>query len=209
MKRRTFIAGSAAMMAMGTRPEPSLADLGLPPQNGPAEQYVLGALLNQAPGAFRLAEISLEADDFADPLHGKIFAAIMEVWSSCGRVDRRAVEHKVGLKPLMEVGGTPYLGQLIDMAKLAEPSERHKLPELKWLAMEEFADAVMAIRECCDGPYNSSGDEWDSVRLDAWDEIFRADYGDAIANLMWNEGISFREATARLRGDKEEGELSA
>jgi hypothetical protein len=30
------------------------------------------------------------------------------------------------------------------------------------------------------------------VWLDAWNEILPADYGDAIAHLMWDEGISFR-----------------
>ncbi len=85
----------------------------LPPSNSVAEQALLGALLANNKAYERVAEF-LQAEHFADPIHGRIFAAIAR------RVDAGQLADAVTLKAefehsgvLDEVGGTVYLAQLL------------------------------------------------------------------------------------------------
>ncbi|MCX7933329.1 MAG: replicative DNA helicase [Rhodovarius sp.] len=87
--------------------------LRLPPQNLEAEQALLGALLSNNKAYERVAEF-LEPEHFADPVHGRIYAAIRR------RVEQNALADVVTLKTefehngaLEEVGGTAYLVQLL------------------------------------------------------------------------------------------------
>jgi len=84
----------------------------VPPHNFEAEQALLGAiLLNNR--AFEKVSEYLRAEHFADPVHGRIFAA-------CGKlIERGQMANPVTLKSyfendggLAEIGGTPYLAQL-------------------------------------------------------------------------------------------------
>ena len=95
--------------------EPSLLGLSqrLPPSNLQAEQALLGALLANNKAYERVGEF-LVAEHFADPVHGRIFAAIAR------RVDAGQLADAVTLKAefehsgvLDEVGGTVYLAQLL------------------------------------------------------------------------------------------------
>ncbi|CAA7611624.1 Replicative DNA helicase [Magnetospirillum sp. LM-5] len=83
-----------------------------PPHNYEAEQALLGAiLLNNR--AFEKVSEFLRPEHFAEPAHGRIFAA-------CGKlVERGQIANPVTLKTffendggLAEIGGTPYLAQL-------------------------------------------------------------------------------------------------
>ncbi|MGE5517784.1 MAG: replicative DNA helicase [Bacteroidota bacterium] len=83
-----------------------------PPHNYEAEQALLGAiLLNNR--AFEKVSEFLRSEHFADPVHGRIYAA-------CGKlIERGQIANPVTLKTyfegdggLSEIGGTQYLAQL-------------------------------------------------------------------------------------------------
>ena len=85
----------------------------LPPSNLQAEQALLGALLANNKAYERISDF-LQADHFADPIHGRIFAAIQR------RVEAGQLADAVMLKAefehsgiLEEVGGTAFLAQLL------------------------------------------------------------------------------------------------
>ncbi len=85
----------------------------LPPTNLQAEQALLGALLANNKAYERVSEF-LIPEHFADPIHGRIFAAIAR------RVEQGQLADVVTLKAefehsgiLDEVGGTTYLAQLV------------------------------------------------------------------------------------------------
>jgi replicative DNA helicase len=87
--------------------------LRLPPQNLEAEQALLGALLSNNKAFERVSEF-LQPEHFADPIHGRIYAAIRR------RLEQNALADVVTLKTefehngvLAEVGGTAYLVQLV------------------------------------------------------------------------------------------------
>jgi len=85
----------------------------LPPTNLQAEQALLGALLANNRAYERVSEF-LIPEHFADPIHGRIYAAIAR------RIERQELADAVTLRAefehsgvLDEVGGTAYLGQLL------------------------------------------------------------------------------------------------
>src|ERR1700742_2865517 len=84
----------------------------LPPSNIQAEQALLGALLANNKAYERVSEF-LTADHFADPVHGRIFQAIVrrvEAGQLADAVTLKAEFEHAGI--LEEVGGTAYLAQL-------------------------------------------------------------------------------------------------
>src|ERR1700756_5084227 len=95
--------------------EPPLFGLSqrLPPSNMQAEQALLGALLSNNKAFDRVSEFLLP-EHFADPVNGRIYAAIAR------RREANQIADAVTLKAefehsgvLEEVGGTAYLGQLL------------------------------------------------------------------------------------------------
>lgn len=84
----------------------------IPPHNFEAEQALLGAVLLSNRAYEKVSEF-LRPEHFADPVHGRIFAA-------CGKlIERGQMANPVTLKTffegdggLTEIGGTPYLAQL-------------------------------------------------------------------------------------------------
>jgi replicative DNA helicase len=85
----------------------------LPPSNLEAEQALLGALLANNKAYERVSEF-LAPEHFADPIHGRIYAAIArrcEAGQIADPVMLRAEFEHSGI--LDEVGGTPYLAQLL------------------------------------------------------------------------------------------------
>jgi replicative DNA helicase len=94
---------------------PSLLGLSqrLPPSNLQAEQALLGALLANNKAYERVSEF-LVAEHFADPIHGRIFAAIsrrVEAGQLADAVTLKAEFEHSGV--LAEVGGAAYLAQLL------------------------------------------------------------------------------------------------
>ena len=97
--------------------EPTSALLGLsqrlPPQNAQAEQALLGALLANNKAYERVSDF-LAPQHFADPVHGRIFAAIArrcDAGQLADAITLRAEFEHAGV--LDEVGGTAYLAQLL------------------------------------------------------------------------------------------------
>jgi replicative DNA helicase len=85
----------------------------LPPANDQAEKHLLGALLVNNKAYDRVADFLLP-DHFADPLHGRIYAAIARRVTAGHLADpvtlRAEFAHNGALD---EVGGIAYLGQLV------------------------------------------------------------------------------------------------
>ncbi len=84
-----------------------------PPANAAAEQALLGALLANNKAYDRVGEF-LAPEHFADPVHGRIYAAIqrrVEAGSLADAVTLKAEFEHAGV--LDEVGGTAYLAQLL------------------------------------------------------------------------------------------------
>ncbi|MCB8877233.1 replicative DNA helicase [Acidisoma silvae] len=95
-----------------TQPSTGLS-VRLPPSNLQAEQALLGALLANNKAYERVSEF-LAPEHFADPIHGRIFQAMSR------RIESGQLADAVTLKAefehsgvLNEVGGTPYLAQLL------------------------------------------------------------------------------------------------
>jgi replicative DNA helicase len=85
----------------------------LPPSNLQAEQALLGALLANNKAYERVSEF-LAPEHFADPIHGRIFQAIarrIEAGQLADAITLKAEFEHSGI--LDEVGGTPYLAQLL------------------------------------------------------------------------------------------------
>ena len=85
----------------------------VPPSNLAAEQALLGALLANNKAYERVSDY-LAPEHFADPLHGRIFAAIgrrIEAGQLADAVTLKAEFEHSGV--LEEVGGTAYLAQLL------------------------------------------------------------------------------------------------
>ena len=85
----------------------------LPPSNLAAEQALLGALLANNKAYERISDF-LVAEHFADPIHGRVYTAIarrVEVGQLADAITLKAEFEHSGL--LDEVGGTPYLAQLL------------------------------------------------------------------------------------------------
>ncbi len=87
--------------------------LRLPPTNLDAEQALLGAIMANNAAYSRVSEFLLP-EHFADPVHGRIYEAIVR------RIERAQIADPVTLKGdlahdgmLEEVGGTAYLAQLV------------------------------------------------------------------------------------------------
>lgn len=110
--RRSSRLVSGAMNSLDTLPTPGLSQR-LPPSNVQAEQALLGALLANNKAYERVSEF-LTAEHFADPIHGRIYAAIQrrcEAGQIADPVTLRAEFEHSGM--LDEVGGNAYLAQLL------------------------------------------------------------------------------------------------
>ncbi len=131
----------------------------VPPSNIQAEQALLGALLANNRAFERVAEF-LAAEHFADPVHGRIFQAIRR------RVDAGQLADAVTLRTefehngvLDEVGGTAYLGQLLQaMVGIINAGEYGRAIHDAWLRRqlidvgEEVVNAAFGADPELDGP---------------------------------------------------------
>ncbi len=106
----------------------------LPPANLQAEQALLGALLANNKAYERVGDF-LIAEHFADPIHGRIFAAVQR------RIEAGQLADAVTLKgefehsgTLDEVGGTAYLAQLLTaMVGIINAGEYGRVIHDAWL----------------------------------------------------------------------------
>jgi replicative DNA helicase len=106
----------------------------LPPSNVQAEQALLGALLANNRAYERISEF-LAPEHFADPIHGRIYQAIVrriEAGQLADAVTLKAEFEHSGI--LEEVGGTAYLAQLLTaMVGIINASEYGRTIHDAWL----------------------------------------------------------------------------
>ena len=106
----------------------------LPPSNLQAEQALLGALLANNRAYERVSEF-LAPEHFADPIHGRIYQAIVrriEAGQLADAVTLKAEFEHSGI--LEEVGGTAYLAQLLSaMVGIINASEYARTIHDAWL----------------------------------------------------------------------------
>jgi replicative DNA helicase len=124
---------------MNTIDTPPLLGLSqrMPPSNLQAEQALLGALLANNKAFERVAEF-LAAEHFADPVHGRIYAAIqrrVEMGQLADAITLRSEFDHNGV--LDEVGGTAYLAQLLTaMVGIINAGEYGRAIHDAWLRRE-------------------------------------------------------------------------
>ncbi len=131
---------------------PADTALRTPPHNYEAEQALLGALLLNSAVLDKVAEI-VSPEHFADPAHGRIYAAIRDLSDQGQRPNpvtlKSYFERDSGLA---EIGGTAYLAQLAncvvsiinaeDYAKLVrDMADRRAIIEACMAAMGEAYEA--------------------------------------------------------------------
>ncbi len=83
------------------------------PQDQAAEESVLGAILAE-PGVYERLAGMLEPDDFMDPRHRAIFAAVLAVFERYEAIDQITIAAQLSTEGrLQEAGGQAYLNQLV------------------------------------------------------------------------------------------------
>ncbi|MCU0943756.1 MAG: replicative DNA helicase [Rubritepida sp.] len=106
----------------------------LPPANLEAEQALLGALLANNKAYERVGEF-LEAEHFADAIHGRIYAAIRRRVEAGQLADAVTLRHEFEHSgDLAEVGGPAYLAQLLGaMVGIVNAGEYGRLIHDCWM----------------------------------------------------------------------------
>lgn len=90
-----------------------------PPQDLPAERAVLGAVMLSFRALDEVVGV-LTRDDFYQPAHGRIWDAVLELWSAQKPVDAVTVlDELVRRGELLRAGGGPYLHTLIEKVPTA------------------------------------------------------------------------------------------
>ena len=91
----------------------------LPPQSIEAEQSVLGALLIDRDAIIEVADI-VRADDFYRQAHGRIYAAMVELWERREPIDIVTVAEALERGgDLEQIGGRAYLSSLSEQTPTA------------------------------------------------------------------------------------------
>lgn len=84
-----------------------------PPHSLEAERWVLGSILIDKDGIIQVASI-LAPDDFYDPAHGIVFAAMMDLYARNRPIDSITVREVIDdLQKLESIGGDTFLGDLM------------------------------------------------------------------------------------------------
>ena len=95
--------------------------LKIPPQDLEAEKSLLGALMIDKNAIIKVADL-ITAEDFYQPVHTKIYDAVLELFKKSEPIDVLTVTNKLKDRNLLsEIGGSSYLADLINMV----PSSAH------------------------------------------------------------------------------------
>ena len=95
------------------------------PHDGPAEQRVLGALLIDRDAIFKIAD-ALEAGDFYEARHQRIYATLQELLERRERIDPLTVQMELARREELDrVGGAAYLRELAETVPTALEIENH------------------------------------------------------------------------------------
>ena len=96
-----------------------------PPQDLEAEVSVLGSLMLDHEGIFRVAD-ALSTQDFYKPSHREIYDAIMDLFTRKEPVDVLSVTSRLREKnKLDEIGGSAYLATLVNAVPTASHIEHY------------------------------------------------------------------------------------
>lgn len=89
-----------------------MQNLRIPPHSIEAEQSVLGSIIMDQEAVVVASEM-LKPNDFYRPDHEKVFAAIMELYTSGSPIDLITIQDKLVQKGILEqVGGIDYIAEL-------------------------------------------------------------------------------------------------
>ena len=95
------------------------------PHDPAAEQQVLGALLIDRDAIFKVADV-LRASDFYIARHQRIYDAAVALLERRERIDPLTVQVELARREVLDqVGGTPYLRELVELVPTAVEIERH------------------------------------------------------------------------------------
>jgi replicative DNA helicase len=95
------------------------SNLKIPPHNAEAEQSVLGSLLIDKNAILKVADV-LSPEDFYDPKHERIYAAILELWGNHQPADVLSVTNFLKEKEILtDIGGSSYLAELTNKVSTA------------------------------------------------------------------------------------------
>lgn len=97
----------------------------LPPQNTEAEKSLLGSVLISQDAFFKIVDI-VKADDFYDPAHKKIFAAIVKLTEQQKPVDLISLTNLLEEQgELQNVGGNDYIADLTGAVATASHAKHY------------------------------------------------------------------------------------
>jgi replicative DNA helicase len=97
----------------------------LPPQNLDAEKSILGAVLIDENVLTRVSD-SIKAEDFYDPRHERIFAAMIRLYERHQPVDLLTLSDELKKQDhLEEAGGTDYISELTNQVPTAAHAESY------------------------------------------------------------------------------------
>lgn len=154
------------------------------------EQALLGSFLRDGNAYWRAVEI-LKADDFYDPLHGRIFETIGQLCAMDRRISTLSLHAMMKADPgVMETGGQAYFDALKNAAP-ALPNIKELAAILRGLSVRRsiIRAAEIAIAEAYDPPLDRSAEQ---IADRASEQLFEASQGAA------GEGaISIRELAQR------------
>lgn len=129
--------------------------LKLPPQNIEAEQSVLGALMIDKNAVIQVVDI-LKSDDFYKPAHGKIYEAVLQLYTKHEPIDILSVSTKLKEKDLLkDIGGSSYLTKLVESVPTAAHIDHYAqiVKEKKILR-----DLINASSEITDNVFKTTDD---------------------------------------------------
>jgi replicative DNA helicase len=97
----------------------------LPPHSAEAERAVLGSMLRDNATIADVVQL-VGANAFHTDAHQKLFRAMLDLWEAHKPVDLVTLAEQLkALKQIEDVGGYPYLGELLDAAPTAANAEHY------------------------------------------------------------------------------------
>lgn len=123
----------------------------LPPQNLQAERSVLGGLLLEHNVYDEVADV-LRPEMFYSDVHGLIYGAIASLQERAVRVDAVTVSEELGPSKLIDVGGVPYLLEILDTVPHSAHTRHYAdIVRDKWIQRTLTEVCTRTLRECYSG----------------------------------------------------------
>ncbi|MCF7845618.1 MAG: replicative DNA helicase [Candidatus Peribacteraceae bacterium] len=154
------------------------------PHSLEAERGVLGSLLIDKDAMIRIADL-VKADDFYDPRHSKVFAAMSELFSSHSPIDLLTLSQKLKDKKILkDIGGRGYLAELTEET----PTASHILEYAKIVKEKSTLRKLLTSGREISGLALAEDGETNSLLEKAEQSLFKV-----TQNLIKDKFISIRE----------------